>query len=1356
MTTSRITVAGALALTFAALGCGGGGGGSNKKSSSTVPPAITPPTSGTGPITSGTPGPITSGITVGPTVALATYVDVNGSGKVDGGDQVVIKFTKEVRLTGTTIGDFVLPVSGDRFGTTATVTSGANPSDVVVTLGQGAVLTIPGAFSSTVTKAGSPSGVDVAAAQKTIKDVTGKLAVQSRAIDLVSTTTPPPPPPANFNVLMATFADVNSSGKVDPGDKITLALSADVTFGTGANEPKPADFVLPVANDSWGVGAYVSSSTKANEIVIFMGVGGSVTLTGTFDKAKVTAGSPSGIGAAATLTAAKISSKIGNKALAPDPVDVAGVLATGSGTYLTYAKFVDSNLNGKLDSGDIITLGFNKDIDMYYGGTPQSTDLLTPVTGDMLEPLADWDYGWGWNEVDITFMGAGSVFTPNGTFDAAKTAAGSASGVGVAATLPKGAIVDLQTLKDVDTGLVVDLDGSLVPPKPPVVVSAFWVDRDLDGKASTNDWIIVEFNEPVRVDSAKVKATDFALSVSADNFGTGAKIQGGPNPAEVTIVLGTNPVLTVKGSFDKAKLGSGSASGIDVAANPTIGAVTNVMNADMIAATTAWDVSEPLGALDVLGSNDTQNDATQTTADWNVGSSAKIVGNRKVDVGAGTTALTLTADTTIDTTTGRIGGVKSAAFKGAGVFEFSTIEIGRVNVTVSGTAPLVLKATGTANVAGTFVMDGAKGGDNTVTYGGSQGLGGKSGPGGFAGGNGAKGGVIDVTPGATGLGPCAGFGGGTDTYGSAGGGAGFATAGKAGYSNTTGKGGLGGAMASAAQLNLVPFAGGSGGGGGGALQRPTPTAPTTIPHTAPGAGGGGGGGAFRLAANGAIKFAGSVSVNGGQGGSGASLSGGPGGGGAGGSVLIQSNGDITLAPSASFSAKGGKGGLPTTIAGGDGSDGVVLLEPNGKLVKIAPPVTGVVRPAPSEGTVSATLQTGAGIDDLNVDQSGVLDTDKGLLNGVALPQFKGNGTFDVKNFTVRSGATLAVVGTSTLMIRASGNVDVAGTIDLNGQNGQASIGLNGGLGGKGRAGGKDGGMGGSLTLTSTQTVATNTPPAAGLGSGAGLAAANGEAAGGGGASFGTYGMNGLSSTTLGKPGTSGAVYGFADLLTLHPGSGGGGGSANMNASKYEGGAGGGAGGGAIAIIAKGNVVVTGTISTNGGDAGTSLRGGDGGAGSGGAIAIRSLGFVSVPGTLSAIGGSGKTVGGAGGNGRIRLEDPIGSFTQGTIYPVATSGTFNTSVAVSKWVRMQAGATPATSPRFMAVINKGSAAGGAAYAVEVEGAKDLTGAPNLDTATGFQADARAVKGEWVRFRVTFKLGTGTGAAASVDRVYAPFK
>jgi hypothetical protein len=253
-------------------------------------------------------------------------------------------------------------------------------------------------------------------------------------------------------------------------------------------------------------------------------------------------------------------------------------------------------------------------------------------------------------------------------------------------------------------------------------------------------------------------------------------------------------------------------------------------------------------------------------------------------------------------------------------------------------------------------------------------------------------------------------------------------------------------------------------------------------------------------------------------------------------------------------------------------------------------------------------------------------------------------------------------------------------------------------------------------------------------------------------------MDGLSSSSAssGKPGKASATYGTADLATLAGGSGAGGGAANMNSGQYEGGGGGGAGGGGIAIEAKGNVSIAGTITANGGDGGTSVRGGDGGGGSGGAIAIRSLGFITVAGNLSAIGGDGKTVGGPGGNGRVRLEDTVGSFSAGVVNPAVTTGTFTTSVAVSKWIRLQAGSAPASSPRFMAILSTGTVAGGSAYAVEVEGAKDASGAPDLTTATGFQSDARMLKGEWVRFRVTLKLGTGSGATASVDRVYAPFK
>src|SRR5581483_3972442 len=193
---------GSVVAVLGALGCNGGSGGGSG-SSSTAPPSVSPPTSSTnppGPVTTATPpGPVTSGSSSAPVVAQVSYVDVNGNGVVDAGDQVVVKFSKEVRLSGTTIGDFVLPVTGDRFGSTATVTSGKAPTDVIITLSAGAVITVPGTFNASITKPGSPSADERAAAHNATRDVTGELAVPPKPVDVGGSATrppsPPPPPP---------------------------------------------------------------------------------------------------------------------------------------------------------------------------------------------------------------------------------------------------------------------------------------------------------------------------------------------------------------------------------------------------------------------------------------------------------------------------------------------------------------------------------------------------------------------------------------------------------------------------------------------------------------------------------------------------------------------------------------------------------------------------------------------------------------------------------------------------------------------------------------------------------------------------------------------------------------------------------------------------------------------------------------------------------------------------------------------------------------------------------------------------------------------------------------------------------
>ena len=228
----------------------------------------------------------------------------------------------------------------------------------------------------------------------------------------------------------------------------------------------------------------------------------------------------------------------------------------------------------------------------------------------------------------------------------------------------------------------------------------------------------------------------------------------------------------------------------------------------------------------------------------------------------------------------------------------------------------------------------------------------------------------------------------------------------------------------------------------------------------------------------------------------------------------------------------------------------------------------------------------------------------------------------VLNFTtvnIPAGVTVTFArnaANTPVTILATSDVTIAGTISIIGGNGGTSPGpiVPGGTGGPGGfAGGNGGGQAGS------------SPPSAGQGPGGGPA--------------GSYFTNNAS---------YGAPSSFASLLPLVGGSGGGGSFGFVAFGTFQvPGASGGGGGGAIVIASSTKIVVTGTISANGGTggdnsfAGTSACGGNG---SGGAIRLVSPQITGSGGTVSASGGCcagspfGFTFCGIpGGSGRIRIE-----------------------------------------------------------------------------------------------------------------------
>lgn len=303
-------------------------------------------------------------------------------------------------------------------------------------------------------------------------------------------------------------------------------------------------------------------------------------------------------------------------------------------------------------------------------------------------------------------------------------------------------------------------------------------------------------------------------------------------------------------------------------------------------------------------------------------------------------------------------------------------------------------------------------------------------------------------------------------------------------------------------------------------------------------------------------------------------------------------------------------------------------------------------------------QTGYAIDVGSTGSDGSFDPP--VSTDVDLPP---SGVFNFTTVNVRAGVTVRFkrnAANTPVVILATGNVSIAGTIDVSGDNAPA-VGTAGGgalgddaLPGKGGPGGFDGGAGGPTNSTDSRGGNGLGPGGGRFGEGfyPGPSCINsaGASTGGGGGGFGATGANG----TLGSfscngftyaQAAGGPIYGSPQLLPLIGGSGGGGGGGG---SVFEGGGGGG-GGGAILIASNTTVSITGSILANGGKGADSTGAGlgaTGGGGSGGAIRIVAdvisgngsvLARAGAAGTLSSSGPASVYDAGAGGAGRIRLE-----------------------------------------------------------------------------------------------------------------------
>jgi hypothetical protein len=268
------------------------------------------------------------------------------------------------------------------------------------------------------------------------------------------------------------------------------------------------------------------------------------------------------------------------------------------------------------------------------------------------------------------------------------------------------------------------------------------------------------------------------------------------------------------------------------------------------------------------------------------------------------------------------------------------------------------------------------------------------------------------------------------------------------------------------------------------------------------------------------------------------------------------------------------------------------------------------------------------------------------------------GEFEYTTFTLDAGQTMSVTAVNDpLIIKATGDVTINGTIDLNAK---------GGAGGTGGAGATTDGAGtnGTAGTAGASIVSGIVCPAGALGAGGAGGGANPGAGGGGGASIFTTGGTG-SGTGGGAGGTKPDAALLAWLSNISRnvicggGGGGGGGGAEFSGSG-DGGTGGvgGEGGGAMAMFVGGNLTLgaSSVIRCNGvqGTAAANVAGydgGDGGSGAGGTVLILVRGTITNGGvTATAAGGAAQDgagsggTGGAGGNGRVLIY----SLTTGTL------------------------------------------------------------------------------------------------------------
>ena len=257
----------------------------------------------------------------------------------------------------------------------------------------------------------------------------------------------------------------------------------------------------------------------------------------------------------------------------------------------------------------------------------------------------------------------------------------------------------------------------------------------------------------------------------------------------------------------------------------------------------------------------------------------------------------------------------------------------------------------------------------------------------------------------------------------------------------------------------------------------------------------------------------------------------------------------------------------------------------------------------------------------------------------------------VTSFNLPSGWTLRGEGSNPLDIRSQTDIVVAGTIDCDGDDGEAINADNSVIpqGGAGHCGGGSGGNGGSVTVEATNGTAGGPSLVGGLGANAAnsVPVPSNVGGGGGGAyrQVATPAEDGFDTTANPwvSAGTNFRNDTFSEIGSGYGGgSGGGGGGAysGVDGANHSSGGAGGAGGGVILLRAVRDIEISGSVFARGGQGGGTtgtLRAGGGGGGGGGSIAVWAGRDLIFTGAISASNGLG------GDSGIDNADLPAGDF-----------------------------------------------------------------------------------------------------------------